>query len=99
MLARENPSPALRPVRGLSPGITETPMKPTEITVKAPDATYPILMGENLLKSLPDLLKDHKLTGKVAIVTNDTIAPLYGKMMADTLGATLIPVPDGEQHK
>jgi shikimate kinase/3-dehydroquinate synthase len=75
-------------------------MKPTEILVHSPTSDYPILIGDNLLKSLPTLLKERKLTGKAAVVTNDTLAPLYGKALVEALGnAVLITVPDGEQHK
>ncbi len=81
------------------------PTKPNQtqfaqILVKAPDSQYPIVIGDGVLKSLPALFADRKLKGKVAIVTNETLAPLYGKPLSDALGnATLITVPDGEQYK
>ena len=76
-------------------------MEQTQILVTAPDAQYPILIGKGVLQSLPGLLAEHNLTGKVAVVTNQTIAPLYGEALVGTLGsrATLIQVPDGEQYK
>src|SRR5260370_11332299 len=71
-----------------------------QILVKDPDSQYPIIIGDGVLKSLPALFADRKLKGKVAIVTNETLAPLYGKPLSDALGnATLITVPDGEQYK
>jgi 3-dehydroquinate synthase len=76
-------------------------MNPTQILVTAPDAQYPILIGGGLLKSLPALLDERKLLNRVAVVTNETLAPLYGEALVKTLGpqATLIKVPDGEQYK
>src|SRR5437763_2798805 len=72
----------------------------TRLTVNAPDKQYPIIIGDNVLETLPSLLAEHQLKGKVAIVTNETLAPLYGKPLADRLdGATLVTVPDGEQYK
>src|SRR5258708_28826569 len=89
------------------PSVQSKPMptKPNQtqfaqILVKAPDSQYPIIIGDGVLKSLPALFADRKLKGKVAIVTNETLAPLYGKPLSDALGnATLITVPDGEQYK
>jgi shikimate kinase/3-dehydroquinate synthase len=75
-------------------------MKPTRIPVRAPNAQYPIIVGSGLLQTLPDLLAERKLTGRVAIVTNETLAPLYGKALAAQFdGASLIVLPDGEQYK
>jgi shikimate kinase/3-dehydroquinate synthase len=76
-------------------------MEPTEILVTSPTSKYSILIGDGLLKSLPALLEEHKLAGKVAVVTNDTLAPLYGESLAQALGtnAVLVKIPDGEQYK
>jgi 3-dehydroquinate synthase len=76
-------------------------MQPTEIPVTSPTSKYPILIGDGLLKSLPALLEEHRLTGKVAVVTNNTLAPLYGESLAQALGtnAVLVKIPDGEQYK
>src|SRR5688572_9866919 len=74
---------------------------PTQLLVKAPDAQYPILIGDDARLTLPTLLAERNLKGKVAVVTNDTLAPLYGKALVQQLGsnATLITVPDGEHYK
>jgi 3-dehydroquinate synthase len=76
-------------------------MKPTQITVTAPDTQYPILIGSGLLQSLAALLDERNLLNRVAVVTNEMLAPLYGEALVETLGpgATLIKVPDGEQFK
>ena len=79
-------------------------MKSTQILVNAPDAQYPIFIGDGLLKTLPAMLNERKLNGKVAIVTNDTLKPLYGTTLATTLAdsgreVSLISVRDGEAYK
>lgn len=75
-------------------------MKPIELTFNAPGAQYPILIGDGVLRMLPELLAEHKLSGKVAIVTNKTLAPLHGRRIVESLrDAVLITVPDGEQFK
>ncbi len=71
----------------------------TQLLVNAPDKQYPVIIGENVLETLPALLAERQLNGKIGIVTNETLAPRYGKMLADCLkNATLATVPDGEQH-
>ncbi len=76
-------------------------MKPTQLLVKVPEAEYPILIGDGVLKTLPTLLDERKLLNRVAVVTNETLAPLYGESLVKTLGpqATLVKIPDGEQYK
>jgi 3-dehydroquinate synthase len=70
------------------------------IPVRAPTAEYPIYVGSGWLDALPDLLAQRQLTGKIAIVTNSTLAPLLGERLQRSVpGAALITVPDGEQHK
>ena len=63
--------------------------------------SYPIDIGSGLL-ARRELFEAHLGPGRVAIVTNETVAPLY----ADRLEATLsgrpvqrIVLPDGEAHK
>src|SRR5262249_10252917 len=90
---------------GLSPGINNhlSTMNITRfphILVKTPDSQYPIVIGDGVLKTLPALFAERGLKGKVAVVTNETLAPIYGKSLAEALGnATLVTVPDGEQYK
>ncbi len=72
---------------------------PERIDVGSPEGSYAIYIGEKTLKTINVLLRLHGLGGKVAIVTNQTIAPLYGQMLAELLGAALIVLPDGEQYK
>src|SRR5258708_39276095 len=74
-------------------------LKPEQLIVKAPDSQYPILIGDGVLKTMPALLADRKLMGKVAIVTNEALAPLYGKPLVESLSnAVLVTVPEGEHY-
>lgn len=73
------------------------------LTVALGDRAYPIHIGRDLL-SRADLIAPHVKQKKVAIVTNETVAPLYlAKLEATlaTLGMTSLPIvlPDGEQFK
>ncbi len=65
------------------------------------ERSYPIYIGEGLLDQ-PELLAPHIAGRQVAIVSNETVAPLYLERLAKTLGAySVLPVvlPDGEAHK
>lgn len=72
---------------------------PIRINVSAPNAQYPVIIGRGVLNTLPALLAERGLKGKVAIVTNTAIAPLHGESLAKLLDATLIQIPEGESHK
>lgn len=69
------------------------------ITVNAPGGAYDIVIAPGLLQDraqLTELLGP----GRVAIVTNETIAPLHGEALQALLpDAVLITVPDGERYK
>jgi 3-dehydroquinate synthase len=65
------------------------------------ERSYPIYIGEGLLEQ-PELLAPHIAGRQVAIVSNETVAPLYLERLSKTLGAySVLPVilPDGEAHK
>ncbi|MFZ6046062.1 3-dehydroquinate synthase [Pseudomonas sp. CR3202] len=65
------------------------------------ERSYPIHIGSGLL-SQPELFKPHIAGRQVAIVTNETVAPLYLEQLTRTLqGYSVLPVvlPDGEAHK
>lgn len=68
------------------------------LPVPAP-GNYAVYVGAGALQHLPDLLQQQHLTGQLVIVTNETLAPLHGQVLADRLGAALIAVPDGERYK
>lgn len=65
------------------------------------ERSYPIYIGEGLLDQ-PELLAPHIASRQVAIVSNETVAPLYLERLSKALGAySVLPVvlPDGEAHK
>lgn len=65
------------------------------------ERSYPIYIGEGLLDQ-PELLAPHIAGRQVAIVSNETVAPLYLERLSKALGAySVLPVvlPDGEVHK
>ncbi|MBV8649581.1 3-dehydroquinate synthase [Paludibacterium sp.] len=73
------------------------------LNLTLPDTSYPIHIGQGLLDQV-DLLLPFLSSGKVAIVTNEVVAPLYLARLADPLRARGIDVvsivlPDGEDHK
>ncbi|WP_373753284.1 3-dehydroquinate synthase [Neisseria weixii] len=73
------------------------------LSVQTPSHQYPIFIGQNLFAQADELLQPY-LTKKAAIITNETIAPLYLKSFQtalDKLGIAhfSIILPDGEEHK
>ncbi len=83
--------------------IEAVPTSPLTIQVALGDRSYPILIGPGLLANSAEILK-HLAQARVALVTNDTLWPLYGKAFADNLESRqvrVIPIvlPDGEAHK
>ncbi len=71
------------------------------LTVDLGDRSYPIYIGGGLL-SRADLFKPHLAGRQVAIVTNETVAPLYLDALRERLAgqdiATVV-LPDGESFK
>lgn len=66
--------------------------------------SYPIHIGAGILPRIGEFLQQAGLRGKVAVVTNPTVAPLYLQSVTDALtgaGYGVIPVliPDGEEFK
>lgn len=67
------------------------------------ERSYPIHIGANLLAQ-PDLYKKHLKGSLTAVVTNETVAPLYADRVVKTLESLgqkvkLIVLPDGEVFK
>jgi len=74
------------------------------LTVNLGERSYPIYVGEGILSRTGELLQLVGLGGRVAIVTNPTVAQLYLDPVHDALRqvgieVTPILVPDGEEHK
>jgi len=72
------------------------------ININLGKRSYPIYVGEELLEN-NDLFKNHISSKKLAIITNDTIAPLYLQKISNILspGKEIISIilPDGESFK
>ena len=70
------------------------------ISVTAPDSRYDIVIEDGLLKQTERLVSEFGLGNRAAVVTNTTLAPIYGEALAAALpNAALITMPDGEQFK
>ena len=74
------------------------------LTVDLGERSYPIHVGAGILERAGEFLAQAGLRGKVAIVTNPTVAQLYLDTAYDALNragfeVTSILVPDGEEHK
>ena len=74
------------------------------LNVNLGERSYPIHIGAAILPRAGELLEQAGLRGKVAVVTNPTVAPLYLDTVITALGksgfaAVPILVPDGEEHK
>ncbi len=74
------------------------------LTVNLGDRSYPIHVGAGLLERAGELLQQAGVRGKVAVVTNPTVAQLYLDPIHEALTnaefeVTPILVPDGEEHK
>jgi 3-dehydroquinate synthase len=74
------------------------------LTVNLGDRSYPIHVGAGILDRAGDLLKQAGIRGKVAVVTNPTVAQLYLDPLHEALTnaefeVTPVLLPDGEEHK
>ncbi|HNR59808.1 3-dehydroquinate synthase [Thauera mechernichensis] len=73
------------------------------LNVALGDRAYPIHIGRSLL-GRADLILPHLRTRRVAIVTNDTVGPLYLEALSTALaqagvGVSAVSLPDGEAYK
>lgn len=73
------------------------------VNVALGNRSYPIYVGAGLLDRA-DLVSPHLRSGRVVVVTNEVIAPLYLDRLERALRgagatATAIVLPDGEAHK
>ncbi len=86
-----------------SPITSTPPPSATKLQVLLGDRSYPILIGPSLLNNTDEIMR-HLPQARVALVTNETLWPLFGKTLATILEAQQIQVlpivlPDGEAHK
>lgn len=78
-------------------------MEPRTIQVDLGERSYDILVGTGTLDASASY-RGLPRTGRAVVVTNETLAPLYGDRLRDRLrddGADvqIIVLPDGEEHK
>jgi len=74
------------------------------LTVNLSDRSYPIHVGAEMIERSGQLMQQAGLRGKVAIVTNPTVAQLYLDPVHEALSqagfeTTPVLLPDGEEHK
>ncbi len=74
------------------------------LTVNLGDRSYSIHIGENVLSRAGEFLQQAHLRGKVAVVTNPTVAQLYldsvhAGLTKSGFEVTPVLVPDGEEYK
>lgn len=77
-------------------------MAANRIRVTTPGGDYDIWIKPGLLQNLTsegDLLGRPYSDARMVVVTNTTLAPLYGEVLANDLDAALVTIPDGEQYK
>jgi 3-dehydroquinate synthase len=76
-------------------------MSVATLHVDLPERAYPIHIGSGILDAA-QLLLPQLGTGRVAVISNTTVAPLYLQRLQAVLGERVAAVkilPDGEQHK
>src|SRR5690242_14692720 len=76
----------------------------TTVPVALGERSYEILIGPHLLKESAARLQPLKFGHRGAIITDETVVPMYGKSLQDTLKAggyeaALCAVPAGEKSK
>ncbi|MFQ5341019.1 MAG: 3-dehydroquinate synthase [Anaerolineae bacterium] len=74
------------------------------IAVQTPADSYDIALGGGILDNLGRLMAERELSGKVAIISDETVAGLYAERVAQSLrdagfAPTAVTFPAGEEHK
>ena len=92
-----------KPANGQNKGKSMQEQKKQRLKVELGERSYPIEIGAGLLKDI-GLLKKSIKGKKIAIITNDVVAPLYLDRLTDSLkkaGKEVISLvlPDGEKEK
>lgn len=68
------------------------------VPVTTPEGSYTLHIARGALAD-PARIEMFLGEARRVIVTNTTVAPIYGQALADRLNAPLITIPDGEAHK
>lgn len=74
------------------------------LTIQLSSRSYDIRIGSGLLATAGLACKEIGLSGRAAIITNTTVAPLYAPLLVSSLKNAdfetyLIKIPDGEEYK
>jgi len=74
------------------------------VRVELGERSYDIEIGAGNMAMLGEKMRALGLTGRVGVVTNETVAPLYGGAVLASLGdagfnPVLFEIPDGEEYK
>jgi len=70
------------------------------LSIRGADGTYPVVVRAGALADALPAFVGARRFSRIAVITNDTLAPLYGEALVGRLpDAFLITVPDGEAHK
>ncbi len=74
------------------------------LTLTLDSASYPIMIDAGLMKGVAALLKKENLGGRYVIISDSTVAKLYGtdleqSMKKEGLDVSLLSFPAGEEHK
>ncbi|HKZ57587.1 MAG TPA: iron-containing alcohol dehydrogenase, partial [Thermodesulfovibrionales bacterium] len=75
-----------------------------KVRVELGERSYDICIGKNILRNIGSILKSFGLSPRIAIVTNPTVYPLYGAVVASSLrkagfDVLSVTIPDGEEYK
>lgn len=74
-------------------------MSTVRVPVEVPEAPYDITIGHRVLGELPALLDATCPAARYAVITDSTVADLYGRKVAHALGADVFVFPAGEWNK
>ena len=75
-------------------------MKSQTVSVALGPRSYDIIIGEGLLAKANDYLRPHLASGRVVVITDETVAELYrDSLNLDGLDARWLVLPVGEQSK
>ena len=75
-----------------------------KVRVELGERSYDICIGKNILRDIGGNLKSLGLSPRIAIVSNPTVYPLYGQVVAKSLkkagfDVLIVTIPDGEEYK
>jgi len=69
------------------------------LTVESERGDYSVVAEPGVVSRLGEVLDDEGLRRPRSVVSNTTVGPLWGQPAAQSLGAPLIELADGEEHK